>query len=286
MSTPWLSLGRILFLALLLAAVPTLAQEPPLAEEIPLDRCDALPVVAVRIDGADMRFLVDTGATSMLNLKSFAAGRSRRIRVTSWSGTAATSAREVTLPELALGRHRLRDLRLPAIDLSPIGKACGGRIDGILGVDLLERMGATIDLQRRVARFGGGTPDPNEDARVEVAKSRLQECVGAFNRGDTGFLGGCFDSEIVLFTSWGEFRGRQQMMDYLRRRFFSQKSPVRFDLHPRDFRFVGDATWYGYDYSIQFAEGRVEGHGMAVCRKGLMLNMHNVEGPLVPAKQP
>jgi len=42
------------------------------------------------------------------------------IQVTSWSGTAATSAREVFLPEVMLGDHRLRDLRLPAIDLSPI----------------------------------------------------------------------------------------------------------------------------------------------------------------------
>ena len=68
----------------------------------------------------------------MLNLKSFSSGRSKEIEVTSWSGTAATSAREVFLPEVLLGNHRLKDLRLPAIDLSPIGNACGGKIDGIL----------------------------------------------------------------------------------------------------------------------------------------------------------
>ena len=102
------------------------AQEPASPNEIPIERCDLLPVVKVRIDGADLRFLLDTGATTMLNLKSFSSGRSQKIQVTSWSGTAATSAREVSLPELALGNHRLHDLKLPAIDLSPIGKACGG----------------------------------------------------------------------------------------------------------------------------------------------------------------
>jgi len=102
------------------------AQDALSSEDIPIERCDLLPVVKLHIDGSVMRFLLDTGATTMLNLKSFSSGRSKQIQVTSWSGTAATSAREVFLPELTLGTHRLRDLKLPAIDLSPIGKACGG----------------------------------------------------------------------------------------------------------------------------------------------------------------
>src|ERR1700730_1420219 len=109
-------------------SVTLCAQEPASSNEIPIDRCDLLPVVKVRIDGADLRFLLDTGATTMLNLKSFASGRSQKIQVASWSGTAATGAREVSLAELAFGNHRLHDLKLPAIDLNPIGKACGGQI--------------------------------------------------------------------------------------------------------------------------------------------------------------
>ena len=141
------------------------AQERQTTSEIPIERCDLLPIVRVRIDGVDMRFLLDTAATSMLNLKSFSSGRSKQIQVTSWSGTAATSAREVFLPEILFGDHRLRDLRLPAIDLSPIGNACGGKIDGILGVDLLDKMGVTIDLKRRVASIS--PPPPNAGAAYE-----------------------------------------------------------------------------------------------------------------------
>src|SRR5215467_7791502 len=149
-----------LFLLLLLCSPDALAAQDQVAtEDIPIERCDLLPVVKIRIDGADMRFLLDTGATTMLNLKSFASGRSKQIEVTSWSGTAATSAREVFLPELALGTHRLRDLKLPAIDLSPIGKACGSQIDGIFGVDLLDKMGVTIDLKHQVASLGEQTLD-------------------------------------------------------------------------------------------------------------------------------
>src|SRR5882724_3695687 len=62
------------------------AQSAPAAEEIPLERCDRLPVVRVLIGKAELRFLVDTGATTMLNLKSFAKGQVKQIEVTSWSG--------------------------------------------------------------------------------------------------------------------------------------------------------------------------------------------------------
>ena len=102
----------------------------PAPNEVPIERCDRLPVVKVHIGSTEMRFLVDTGATTMLNLKSFTTGRVKEIQVTSWTGTAATSAREVSIPEFTLGSHHLRDLKLPAIDLSPIGNACGGPIDG------------------------------------------------------------------------------------------------------------------------------------------------------------
>src|SRR5208282_3707572 len=117
----------------------------------PIERCDRLPVVTIKVGGENRRFLLDTAATTILNLKSFTSGKSKEIDIYSWSGGSPTSSREVLLPQLDLGTRRLRDLKLPAIDLSPIGKACGGQIDGILGVDLLDQMGMTIDLKRRVA---------------------------------------------------------------------------------------------------------------------------------------
>ena len=67
------------------------------AQEVPLERCDRLHVIPVKVGNHSFRFLVDTGATSMLDLHSFSNGSSKDVEVTSWSGTLATSAREFPL---------------------------------------------------------------------------------------------------------------------------------------------------------------------------------------------
>src|SRR5229473_2100247 len=187
------------------------AQSNPASKEVPIERCDRLPIVIVRIGSAEMRFLVDTAATTMLNLKSFSSGRLKEIQISSWSGTAATSAREVSIPDLALGGHHLRDLKLPAIDLSPIGNACGGPIDGILGVDLLDKMGVTIDLKRQVASLDADSADPKV-VYAEMENS-MHSCVTAFNEGKVAEFEGCLEPEIILYTPHGEFVGCTQVLE-------------------------------------------------------------------------
>ena len=253
------------------------SQELASSNEIPIERCDLLPVVKVRIDGADFRFLLDTGATTMLNLKSFSSGRSKKIQVTSWSGTAATSAREVSLPELALGSHRLRDLKLPAIDLSPIGKACGGQIDGILGVDLLDKMGVTIDLKRQVASAGTQTSDAK--TLYNQMELGMHHCMTAFEAGNVAELQDCFDPEIVFYTPQGEFRGRKQVMEYLQEHYLKFAPDLHYKMNQHDVKMFGDALWYSYDYSIDSPKEHISGHGMSMCRRDnghwLILNLHN-----------
>src|SRR5271170_1178544 len=135
----------------LLAALfaTAIAPRPAAAQEIPLKHCDTLPVIDVRVGDQSMLFLVDTAATSLLNLQSFTAGKDRDIAVTSWTGTLATSAKEVTLKEVVIGSTKLINLQLPAVDLSAVGKACGRKIDGILGADLLTKLGATINIKQQ-----------------------------------------------------------------------------------------------------------------------------------------
>lgn len=277
-----MSLGkslRVPTFALLCALASAHAQKPPPEEKIPIERCDLLPVVLARIDGADMRLLLDTAATTTLNIKSFAKGRSKKIQISSWSGTAATSAREVFLPQLSLGSHRLENLRLPAIDLSPIGKACGGQIDGILGIDLLDKMGTTIDLQRRVARFGVSPGDPSQKNRLADHEAAMSHCLDAFNAGRAEELTDCFDPEIVLYTPWGEFRGREQVLEYLNKRFLHLQPHPRFEITTHDMRLVGDVVWHGYNYRIESPDLHIAGRGMMICRENggrwQLLNMHN-----------
>jgi hypothetical protein len=213
----------------------------------------------------------------MLNLKSFSSGRSQKIQVTSWSGTAATSAREVSLPEFTLGAHRLKDLKLPAIDLSPIGKACGGQIDGILGVDLLDKMGVTIDLKRQVASAGAQTPDAK--TLYDQMELGMHHCMTAFETGKVAELQDCFDPEIVFYAPQGEFRGRKQVMEYLQERYLKFAPDLHYKMNLHDVKMFGDALWYSYDYSIDSPKEHIAGHGMSMCRRHnghwLILNLHN-----------
>ena len=247
-------------------------------EEIPIERCDRLPVITVSVQGKPLKFLVDTAATSMLNINSFAGGQMTAVEVTSWEGTSLTSARQVVLPDLVLGGYRLHDLSLPAIDLSPIAKACGGPIDGILGVDLLEEMGATLDLKNRVALMGQDTRD-GEEGEQEGFRREHRACLDAFNRGDRNAVLDCLDPQVALFTASNEVRGRESVINYLRGRYFGLDPPARLQIKVRDSRFLGDAVWFGYDLSINMPEGMLAARGMAICRKSegrwRLLNMHN-----------
>jgi len=247
------------------------------SEEIPIEKCDVLPVVRVKIAGSEMRFLLDTGATSILNLHSFTGSVSKEIQVSSWSGTAATSAREVRLPELALGNHRLKNLRLPAIDLSPIGKACGGNVDGILGVDLMDKMGVTIDLKRQVAMLDSTAKDARE--LYGLMEAQMHQCAEAFEQGKAKELEECFDPEIVLYTPDGEYRGRNQAVEYLRARYMKYAPNLCYRMTVQDVKSFGDALWYSYEYEIIAPEEHVVGHGMSMCRRTqgrwYVVNLHN-----------
>jgi hypothetical protein len=253
------------------------AQESSSREEVPLEHCDVLPMVKVHAVGAEWRFLVDTGATTILNLKSFSSGVSKEIHIDSWKGRAGTSAREVTLAELQLGTHVLHDVKLPAIDLSPIGEACGGRVDGILGVDLLNRFGVTIDLKRQKALLEGAEIDAR--AQYDVMEKDMHPCLIAFNQGDAHVLEDCFDPEIVLYTPWGEFRGRSQVMKYMSDHFLKFAPNLSYISTPHDFRSFGDALWYSYQYKVIIPGQTLSGRGMAICRKQggkwRILNMHD-----------
>lgn len=247
------------------------------SDEIPIEKCDLLPVVKVRVGSKEMRFLVDTAATSMLNVKSFSGGGMKEIRVTSWSGTAATSAREITIEEFSLGSHHLRNLKLPAIDLSPIGNACGGHVDGILGVDLLDKMAVTIDLKRRIASLGVDAPDPKTVyAQMEGS---MHTCMSAFEAGKAAEFGECLEPDVIFYTPHGEYVGRERVLQYLRDRYFKYAPDLHHRMKVHEMQVIGDALWYSYEYTIDTPKEHLNGHGFAMCRRNgagwRMVNLHN-----------
>jgi ketosteroid isomerase-like protein len=249
----------------LLALVLLAACCPVRAEEIPLGTCDRLPVVEVRISGMKFMFLVDTAAGSTLNLQSFAHGDPTKANISSWSGTVETSAQAVTLGDFAVGAHHFKDLRLLAVDLSAIGRACGRRIDGILGIDLLARLGATVDLKSRPGRLL--VDSDTVEARIAELHAQLVACEQAFNRADEVAFAECFDPHVVIFAVGGDYYGRDAAMEYYRTRYFQQHPPAQLTIAPRAHHPIGDAIWVEYDLHITLADRIIQARGTALCQK-------------------
>jgi hypothetical protein len=269
-------------LLLVLPLVPRRAT----AQEIPLKHCDALPVVEVTVGSQPMLFLVDTAATSMLNLNSFATGKAQGTKVTSWTGTLATSGRQVTLDELTVGSTKLVRLEMLAIDLSAIGKACGRKIDGILGMDLLAKLGATIDMKRQLMHVATASEVRGHAAAAEMM-GEMHRCLDAFNESDEKTFAECMDPKIVLFTADAELYGREQTLGYFRERYFHQKPAARLEITGSTFQPIGDAIWYEYEFGIESTHGVLRGRGMAMCRKSeghwRMASMHHSVVKFEPA---
>jgi ketosteroid isomerase-like protein len=237
------------------------------AEDVHLDSCDRLPVIEISVPSvkSKMRFLVDTGATSILNSKSFSAGDPDKIAVTSWRGTVETAASAVIVPELIIGQHHLKNLRLPAVDLSAIGNTCGKRIDGILGVDLLARLGATVNLREHTAHL---LPDAkSSESALSELHQQLSSCEDAFNRADERAFGECLDPDVVTVTPEGDFYGRPANMNYYRKAFFQQTPPAQLTTVPRAHHVVGDAAWVEYDLKIVVGRHVIVGRGTALCHR-------------------
>ncbi|MGA7841523.1 MAG: nuclear transport factor 2 family protein [Candidatus Acidiferrales bacterium] len=250
--------------------------------EIPLQRCDRLPVVILQVNSSNKRFLIDTAATSMLNEKSFTSSHSKELRVQSWNQTTSLNARVVSIAELKLANHILRNVTLPAIDLSALAKACGAPLDGVLGVDLLEQLGVTIDLQRSVARLGIADPSSSEVSVIAEMEQAMHSCAEAFNDADAADLATCFDPDFVLSSPSGELRGRDQATNYFQQVYFGLHPRVHFSMSMNDQRAVGNVVWSLYDYTIESAKFHTTGRGMMLCRKSenhwYILSMH--ESPL------
>ena len=230
------------------------------AEEIDIVKCDVLPVVEVRVAGLKFHFLVDTAATSFLNIRSFAVGEAKALDVTSWSGTTEAKAKRVTIDDLSLGDHHLRNLVLPAVDLSGIGRACGRQIDGILGIDLLLKLGAVVDLRDHALRLRIGAE--TTESRVQQLSERILGCKEAFNRGDETAVSDCLDQEVVIFSAAGDFHGRAGLTEFWRR--IGPSARPEISVNPNLYHVLGEVIWIEYESWAKIGEKKVRFQGTAL----------------------
>jgi ketosteroid isomerase-like protein len=266
MKTHSRSLVAAVVVALVLLSVRSACAQQVATVEVPLQRCDRLPVVVVEVDKTEMHFLGDTAATSMLNLKSFSTGRSKQVQISSWNGTRSASGKEVFVPEIRLGNRRLVNVTLPAVDLSAIAKACGGPIDGIFGVDLLEQLNVSVDLKRSVAHIGVTPANSEDSATIHEMDKAMQGCSAAFNAADAEHLALCFDPDFILIRPEGEYHGRTSAIEHFRP-FFAASPPMRLTMTMKDQQAVGEVVWSSYDYALESPSAHFLGHGMMLCRK-------------------
>src|SRR5215472_4881858 len=201
----------------------------------------------------------------MLNINSFAAGEARTFAVTSWSGTVDAPAKQVTLNDLSVGDHHFHNLVLPSVDLSGIGHACGRQIDGILGIDLLRKLGAVVDLRDHTPRLRvDAEPGQNRATKLD---ERIISCEGAFNRQDEAAISDCLDPEVVVFSEAADFHGREPLMEFFRRRYFHQPSRAQLLVKPSFYHIFGEAIWMEYEFRTSIGEKTAISRGSALWSK-------------------
>lgn len=260
----------IVFLVLVSAGIATQAQE------IPLDSCRQLPIVKAAAGKHQLQFLLDTGAaTTLLNLKSFSSAEATEITMESWNGTVAAQGRRITLSKLAVGEHELENLSLLAVDLTPLERSCQRRVDGVLGADLIARLGLTIDLKNHIGILEGQARSP--EARLSELMQQQAACERAFNRSDEKTFAECLDPEIVLLTSKGDYHGRKSVMKHFKENYFGQDPPVQVSLTPRARLAIGPVIWMEYEMSVTLRGQVMKARGTALYQKTgdrwLMSNM-------------
>jgi Aspartyl protease/Domain of unknown function (DUF4440) len=253
-------MSRVVPLLIVLAGVAGRAQE------IPLENCRQLPIVKATVEKRTFQFLLDTGAaTTLLNVKSFSSPDAAEITMESWNGAAAAPARKVTLRNFTLGEHALENLTLLAVDLTALERSCQKRVDGVLGADMIARLGLTIDLKNHVGIL---------DSEVRTPQSRFNEleehrtaCEQAFNRSDEKTLTECLDPNIVLLTAHGDFHGRKEVMKHFKESYFGQDPPVLIAITPRSRQVIGTVIWIEYEMSVTKGAQVMKARGTAMYQK-------------------
>jgi len=245
--------------------------------EVPLESCRQLPIVKASVGKHQFQFLLDTGADStLLNLKSFSSADATEITMESWNGAVAAKGRKIMLSNFTVGEHELENLSLLAVDLTPLERSCQKRVDGVLGADLIARLGLTIDLKNHVGILND-EPRSSETRLSELTRQQAA-CEEAFNHSDEKTFAKCLDPDIVLLTSKGDFRGRNSVMKYFKENYFGQDPPVQVSLTPRTRRAIGPVIWMEYDMSVTVRGQVMKARGTALYQKAgdrwLMSNLN------------
>ena len=254
-------------------------------QEIPLDSCNGLSIVKISVAKHQYQFLLDTGAvTTLLNLKSFSSMKATAITMESWNGTVSANGREVMLPDVTIGEHTLANVRLVSVDLTPLERSCQRRVDGVLGADLIKKLGMTIDLKNHVAMITGD--GKTTQSRFSELDRQQSMCEQAFNHSDVKTFEDCLDPDIVMITSEGDFHGRKAVMKHFQENYFGHDPPVLVSFTLRGHHAIGTVIWTEYEMSVTVCDQIIKTHGTAIYQKtGDRWRMSNMNYSVAEAKK-
>jgi ketosteroid isomerase-like protein len=262
------------------------------SSEVPLERCDHLFVVPVVVEGQTRTFLLDTGATTLVNSALFpppaninqaSGGQPPSVELSSIEGSKNVGGYFVNIKRLGFAGAELQHLSLSAIDLSKMRHTCDRTIEGILGSDVLERLGVVIDMHARVARLR-----PRAEDLFPEVRRQFDQCADFFNRGDGTFLREHMDADVRWFSPTAEIRGRDALLQYFARVYFAHHA--RFTIlrmSREDFHLAGDSYSLTYEFRIDADDHIYQGRSMLFCHrkdgKWLIATVNNSQVEITPA---
>ncbi len=154
-----LSLLKVLVLALVFATPVSVAQDPPAVDLMTMTRdarCKQVLVTCL-VNGVPMRMMLDTGATHTVLHEESAA----RIPAAQWIDTSQMQFRgnSTQKPRLILAALQAGPAEAPVhpfmvMNLSAVRSMMTEKIDGILGMDILQAVPFTFDLRNEECYWG------------------------------------------------------------------------------------------------------------------------------------
>ena len=129
---------------------------------IPIEEDGFHIFIPVRVNGKKARFLVDTGASRSVvdkdRILKYLSGEEvtfeKMEKLSTGLGTNTMESNSILLKRISFGREKILNYRAVALDLTHVNQSyqlLGIRnIDGVLGGDLLSRLNAIINYNKKV----------------------------------------------------------------------------------------------------------------------------------------
>lgn len=141
---------------------------PQGAVEEPISVSQGVVLVQTRIDGrGPFVFALDSGSTTVVLDEDAADVLGAKVErrtgtIVTEAGRSDGTIRQTTLSDVRVGGARFRRVGALVMDLAPLSRGVGRRLDGILGAPLLARHVWTIDASRSVIRIeDSALPEPD-----------------------------------------------------------------------------------------------------------------------------